>query len=254
MIVLFSLGIHPNTILKTLLTPSIILTFLLLIDFLFIFPHAKILSKNFISYKKSAAKFNLSASEFGHSFGDWLLYIGKENQDETYSDVILFNKNTQEEVLIGAKDAKVINDSGILRLKLSDGEGYSYSKDKFTQINFKTMYINDTLKTNLVKYVTPLRYWFPHKREKGKKRAFITNTLLSFLPIFGLFLVASIGIVHIRHQKSRVYLYLFIGIVIYFVFAVSLQKFLDFYAIPALVIPWIVVTYYIYKKQIVAKF
>ena len=254
MIVFFSLGIHPNTILKTLLTPSIALTLLLLIDFLFIFPHAKVLSKNFISYKKSEAKFNLSASEFGHNFGDWLLYIGKESQDKLYSDVILFNKNKEEEVLIGAKDAKVINDSGILRLKLTDGEGYSYSKEKFTQINFETMYINDTLKTNLVEYKTPLQYWFPNKKKKGKKRAFITNVLLSFLPMFSLFLVASIGIVHVRHQKARVYLYLFISIIIYYVLAMSIQKYLSYYTIPVVGITWLIVTYKIYKKQIVAKF
>jgi len=253
-IVLFSLGIHPNTILKTLLTPAIILTLLLLIDFLFIFPHAKVLSKNFISYKKSEAKFNLSASEFGHSFGDWLLYIGKENQNETYSDVILFNKNKEEEVLIGAKHAKVINDSGVLRLKLTNGEGYSYSKEKFTQINFKTMYINDTLKTNLIEYKTPLQYWLSDDKKKKKKKTFITNILLSFLPVFSLFLVASIGIVHIRHQKARVYLYLFLTIILYYFLAIGIQKYLGFYAIPAIMIPWLFVTYQIYKKQIVAKF
>ncbi|MEA2099144.1 MAG: LptF/LptG family permease [Campylobacterota bacterium] len=257
MIVFFSLGIHPNSILKTLLVPSIILTLLLLVNFLFIFPHAKILSKNFISFKKSEAKFNLSASEFGHSFGDWLLYIGKENKNNTYGDVILFNKNKEEEILIGAKTAKMINENGLLRLKLTHGEGYSYSKEKFTQINFTTMFINDSMSSNLIEYKTPIEYWLSetNKRlQKKKKKMFITNILLSFLPIFSLFLVASISIVHIRHQKARVYLYLFIGIAVYYLSAASFQKQLGFYAIGAVAIPWLVVTYLIYKKQIVAKF
>lgn len=256
MIVLFSLGIHPKTILKTLMFPALILTTLLLINFTFIFPHAKVLSKNFISYKKSEAKFNLSASEFGHSFGDWLLYIGVENADGTYGDVLLFNKNKEEEVLIGAKEAIVINDNGVLKLKLTTGEGYSYSKEDFTQINFETMFINDTLTTNLTEYKTAAAYWLPKdkKDKKRKQKMFITDILLSFLPIFSLFLVASIGIVHVRHQKARVYLYLFIGIVVYYISAIGLQNILGFYAIPALAIPWLIVTYIIYKKTIVNKF
>jgi len=257
MIVFFSLGIHPVTIIRTLLVPSILLSILLLINFLFLFPHAKVLSKNFVSYKKSEAKFNLSASEFGHSFGDWLLYIGKENKDDTYGDVILFNKNQEEEILIGAKNAEVINKNGLLRLKLTKGEGYSYSSKKFTQINFKTMYINDSMSSKLEKYATAFEYWFPQDDLRLKKRRakmFIVNILLSFLPMFSLFLVASIGIVHIRHQKARVYLYLFIGIAIYYVSAVTLQKPFGFYTIPILSITWLSTTYILYRKQIVAKF
>lgn len=141
MVVLFALGIHPKFIIKTLFKPAMLLSALLAFDFLILFPHATTLSSNFVSYKKSEAKFNLSASEFGHSFGDWLLYIGKDNENETYSDVILFNKNKKEEIIISAKKAQIINDSGILRLKLMNGEGYSYSKDEFSQIDFETMFI-----------------------------------------------------------------------------------------------------------------
>lgn len=257
MIVMFSLSVHPNDILKIFLTPSIILTFVLLIDFFFIFPHAKTLSNNFIYYKKSEANFNLSASEFGHSFGDWLLYIGKENKDNSYGDVILFNKNKNEEILIGAKSAELINDNGLLRLHLTSGEGYSYSKDKFTQINFKNMFINDTLVTTQLQYKTPIDYWFSttSKRDKAKKqKAFITNILLSFLPIFSLFLVASIGIVHIRHQSGKVYLHIFIGIVIYYISASTLQKNLEFYTLPIVSLVWLIGTFLIYKKAILSKY
>ncbi len=257
MIVFFSLGIHPSTVLKNLLMPSILLTLLLLVNFMIIFPHAKVLSKNFVSYKKSEAKFNLSASEFGHSFGDWLLYIGKENKDDTYGDVILFNKNKEEEILIGAKNAQVINDGGLLRLKLTKGEGYSYSNKKFTQINFDTMYINDSMSSKLEKYASAFEYWFPQGDERLKKKRakmFITNLLLSFLPLFSLFLVASIGIVHMRHQKARIYLYLFIGIITYYVSTVALQKLFGFNTIWVVSLSWLIVTYIIYRRNIVAKF
>ena len=253
-IVLFALGIHPKLILKALFKPALFLSVILLFNFFVLFPHAKVLSKNFISYKKSEAKFNLSASEFGHKFGEWLLYIGKDNANETYSDVILFNKNQEEEVLIGAKKAELINDSGILRLKLTSGEGYSYSKEKFTQIDFETMYINNTMQTNLNKYQTPMEYWLTDAASKKKNRMLVTDILFSLFPVLSLFLIASIGIVHARHQKGKVYLFLFLGILTYDALTLALQPILSFYTIPILIISWIIATYILYRKHIVAKF
>ncbi|PLY14231.1 MAG: permease [Sulfurimonas sp.] len=253
-IVLFALGIHPKFILKTLFAPALFLSILLLFNFFILFPHAKTLSSNFISYKKSEAKFNLSASEFGHKFGEWLLYIGEEKSDGTYSQVILFNKKQEEEVLIGAQKAEIINDSGILRLKLTSGEGYSYSEEKFTQIDFKTMYINDTMKTDLDKYQAPMDYWFPKEQSAKIEKKLITNILFSLFPLLSLFLIASIGIVHVRHQKGKIYLFLFLGITIYYALAISLQLVLFAYTIPVLVFGWLLATYIIYKRTIVAKF
>ena len=253
-VVLFSLGITPSFIIKTLLKPALLLTILLSFDFFILFPHATVLSSNFVSYKKSEAKFNLSASEFGHRFGDWLLYIGKDNANGTFGDVFLFNKNQKEEILIEAKKAEVINDGGLLSLKLSDGEGYNYSTQKFSQINFKTMHINDTLTTKLTTYRTPLEYWKSNDRKESKTHMFITDTLLSLFPVISLFLVVSIGVVHVRHQKAKVYLYLFLGILIFYAATLGLQKILIFYTIPTVAIVWLVSTYIIYRKTIVARF
>ncbi|HUH41684.1 MAG TPA: LptF/LptG family permease [Sulfurimonas sp.] len=238
-IVLFALGIRPKLILQILLKPAIFLSIILLVNFFILFPHAKVLSSNFISYKKSEAKFNLSASEFGHKFGEWLLYLGKDNLDETYSDVVLFNKKQNEEVLIRAKDAEIINDSGILRLKLTSGEGYSYSDKKFTQIDFEIMYINDTMKTDLDKYETPMEYWLPKAPSEKKKKTLISNILFSLFPILSIFLAATIGIVHTRHQKGKIYLFMFMGIIIYYTLAVALQLVIASYALPVLIFGWL---------------
>lgn len=255
-IVFFSLGIHPNFILKTLLKPALLLSILLFMNFFLLYPHAKTLSKNFYAYKKSEAKFNLSASEFGHSFGEWLLYIGTNNPDGTFKDVFLFKKNTTDksEILISAKKAEIINGASVLHLKLTDGEGYSYHKDKFTQVDFEVMFINDSLTTDLKKYETPLEYWQSDIDKKKKKRIFITDTLMSLFPILTLFLAASIGIIHIRHNKGRVYLYLFLSIITYYELILILRDPLGYYSIPLIASVWLVATYAIYKKTIVNKF
>jgi len=253
-VVLFALGIEPKFIIKTLFKPAFILSLVLFFDFLILFPHATVLSTNFKNYKQSEAKFNLSASEFGNSFGDWLLYLGKKNEDGTFSDIFLFNKEKEEEILISAKRAKLINDSGILRLKLTDGEGYSYSKERFSQINFKTMRINSTMKADLKTYRKPLEYWLSKDRAKSKKQMMITDVLLSIFPIISLFMVATIGIVHVRHQKSRIYLYLFLATVLYYGFTMGLQKAIGYYTIPVVALTWLIVTYTLYRRNIVNRF
>ncbi len=253
-IVLFSLGIKPAYILKILLKPALLLSVLLGFNFFVLFPHTKILSGNFLSYKKSEAKFNLSASEFGNSFGEWLLYLGKKSEDGTFSEVFLFNKKQKEEILIAAKKAELINDAGILRLKLTNGQGYSYSKKKFTQINFKTMLINDTMKTDLTTYRSTLGYWTSDERKEAKRHMLITDTLLSLFPLLSLFLVLSFGVVHARHQKSYIYLYLFLSIAIYYASIMILQDRLYYYTIPTVAVFWSIATYLLYRKMIVKRF
>ena len=253
-IVLFSLGIKPRFLMRVLFTPAFLLTIVLLVDFFVLIPHTSVISRNFLNHKKSEANFNLSASEFGHKFGDWLLYLGKENKDGSYSQVFLFNKKQKEEVLIAAKKATILNDNAILRLKLTHGQGYSYSKDKFTQINFDTMYINDTMKTEVRVYEKTLDYWSSDRRAKNKKSMFIVDFLISLFPVLSLFFVASISIVHTRHQKSSIYLFLFIGIALFYGATIGLKNILGFYTIPSVLFTWLIVTYFIYRKVIVKRF
>jgi len=253
-IVLFSLGIKPAFLLQTLLKPALLLSAILFFNFFVIFPHSKVLSSNFVLYKKSEAQFNLSASEFGNSFGDWLLYLGKKNEDGSFSKVFLFNKKDKEEILIAAKNANLVNDSGVLRLKLYNGQGYSYSKEKFTQINFDSMVINDTMKTDLTVHLQPLEYWLDEKHRKYKQKMFITDLLLSLFPTISLFFIAAISIVHSRHQKSQIYLYLFLGVVVYYGATMGLQKVLGLYTIPVVIIIWVLATYMLYRKKVLRRF
>jgi lipopolysaccharide export system permease protein len=254
MIVLFALGVQPNFIYRILFQPALWLAVIMIFNFMVAMPHVKMLAKNFIAYKQVEAQFNLSASEFGHNFGDWLLYIGKDNDDKTYGDVFLFEKSDKEEVLIGAKEARVINEKGALTLELTDGEGYNYSDISLTQINFEQMRIN-----NMISYIDRLHYgiieyWMDPTRRDKNINTVITDMLIALFPLFSLFAALHIGIVHARHQRSHVYLSLFVALTLFFAPMFALQKSLQFYTIPLIIIGWLAVTYLIYRKKIVAHF
>ncbi len=254
MVVLFSLGINPNIIIKILFKPALFLSILTLFNYLLIYPHTKVLSDNFIEQKKSNAQLNLSASEFGNKFGEWLVFIEKNNPDGSYEDVVLFKKTDKEEIIIGAKRAEIINEANILKLELFNGKGYNYSKNKFSEISFKEMNINNKLDSDYMQYRSAYGYWTSEEKHKRKKTMLVVNTMFSLFPIFSLFLVASIGIVHARHQKGMTYLYIFLGILAYYGATLSLEKTIGFYTIPLVFSVWISITYFIYKRKVLSRF
>jgi len=257
MVILFSLGIKPKYLIRVLMVPALILSTLLFFNFFFLFPHAKTLSINFMNHKKSEAKFNLSASEFGHNFGSWLLYIGKDNQDNTFGDVVLFHKDKDEEIIIGAKEATVDNSGGILRLQLETGTGYSYTVDSLTQMKFETLFINNIMSTNQRAYLSAYDYWFNNDdpgHQKTHTKKLITDILISLFPLVSLFMVLAIGIAHVRHQKAFIYLYIFISFILYFGASIGLVNALGFYTIPLVLSIWLVVTYLYYRRKIVRRF
>lgn len=254
-IVLFALGIRPNEILRMLFVPALLLSILLSFNFFVMFPHTKILSKNFINFKKSEAKFNLSASEFGHNFGNWLLYIGKDNKDGSYGDVYLFNKEKNDEILIGAEKAEVINKNGLLKLQLVHGEGYSYSESSLSQMNFDMLHINDLMHSTQERYISPFQYWFEAGDQQEKRtHQMLRNVMLALLPIMSLMLVMSIGIVHARHHNSHIYLYIFLTLLLYFILSIGIEKELTYTTVPLIIMLWSAGSYLIYRKKVLARF
>lgn len=256
MVILFSLGIKPKYLIRVLMAPALLLSSLLFFNFFFLFPHVKTLSINFMNHKKSEAKFNLSASEFGHNFGSWLLYIGKDNQDNTFGDVVLFHKDKEEEIVIGAEKATVDNSGGVLRLQLESGTGYSYTVDSLTQMKFETLFINNIMTTNQRAYLSAYDYWFNNepRLQKIHTKKLITDVLIALFPLMSLFMVLAIGIAHVRHQKAYIYLYIFVSFILYYGMSSGLVNTLGFYTIPVVLSSWLIVTYSYYRYKIVRRF
>ncbi len=256
MVILFTLGIQPNYLIKVLLLPATMLSLLLFFNFFYLFPHAKTLEFNFFNQKKSEAKFNVSASEFGHRFGSWLLYIGKDNQDKSFGDVVLFHKDKKEEILIGAKSAEIQNSGGLLQLKLYRGRGYSYTTESLTQMDFKTLFINDLMTAEQVPYLSAYDYWFnnPKISKERLTKKLVVQINIALLPILSLFLVLTIGIAHVRHQKAYIYLNIFVAIAFYYGLSLGLASKLGYYTIPVVLGSWLAITYPYYRYKIVKRF
>ncbi|MEA1916789.1 MAG: LptF/LptG family permease [Campylobacterota bacterium] len=254
MVVIFALGIKPAFIYRTFLTPALILTTLLSFNFFVMFPHATVLSTNFLIHKKSEAKFNIGASEYGHKFGNWLLFIGKDDNKKSFEDILLFNKDATKEMIIASKKGKVFNDNGELKFRLYDGNGYSYADEELTKINFEQMQINDMMRSNLRQYRDTLDFWLSKERRDNKIKMFITDTLLSLFPVISIFMIMALGVLHVRHKKNYIYGYLFLTILFYYGATLGLQGVLSFYTIPAVLFSSLLISYIFYKKNVLKRF
>ena len=255
MVVVFSLGISPTFLLRVLAKPALLLTFVLFVDYLVVTPYIKSISKNFIQQKQAEAKFNLTASEFGHNFGDWMLFINKSNDNaRAYGDVVLFNKNLNEEVLLVADKAELLNQQGNLQLKLSEGEGYTYNADTFKRMQYKTLMINDVVERDETPYSDTISYWTSTFDQEYRQRLLTTNALLSLFPSLSLFLIVAMGVVHARHQKRWIYLWLFLSITVFYTGSMLLHKPLHFWAIPVFSIFWLSITYGFYRRLVGSRF
>ncbi len=254
MIVIFSLGVKPSNILAFFTKLAFSQTLILVILFFIISPHTKNLYKNFIKVKKTEAKFNIEASEYGHKFGDWLIFVGENNDEGKFSDLILFNQQAEEETLILAKNADVVSKTGVLKLQLDKGKGFNYTKESLSQMSYRKMYINDTTVADTDEYRDTFQYWLnPDKRQK-MTRKFTINSLVAIFPLLTVFLIPTIGIINARHQKGYTYVYIFIAVLLYYGLTFTLAKPLGLYTIALMSFATLLSVTYLYYQKVVKRY
>jgi len=254
MIVIFSLGVNPSHVLKFFLKLAFMQSLILFLLFFIITPHTKNLYSNFLQVKRTEAKFNIEASEYGHKFGDWLIFVGASTKEGSFKDVIMFNQNDDEETLILAEDADVVTKNGALKLELGLGKGFTYTNDSLSQMSYRKMYINDTTVADTDEYKNTLQYWLnPDQREK-MTRKFTINTLVTFFPLLSLLLIPTIGIINARHQKGYTYAYIFTTIILYYATTFILARPLGLYTIALVSFATLLSVSYLYYQKVLKRY
>lgn len=255
MVVLFALGISPNTVTLIMAKVSLLASAILLFTSLVVVPHSKQLYNNFINYKKSNVIFNIKASNFAQPFGTWLLYIGQEDENKVYSDITLYKPNEAGKgVLIIADQARFTNENMQLKFNLVNGKTYLYSENDFTQINYDKLTINDTSILAKLKYTSSLVYWKRITYDSGIRDKFITSVMFSLFPLLSLPLLLSLGMVNSRHEKSRTYFNIFLSLVLFLALYTVLGSFLHIWTIPVSITIWLGLSIFIYKRNILTRY
>ncbi|MCP4970867.1 MAG: YjgP/YjgQ family permease [Arcobacter sp.] len=250
LIVITTFGLNPFKILKIFFPITLFLSIALVIVSIGLIPKAQFLNERFLEQKKKEANFNIKASEFGQKFGDWLIYISEE-KDNNYNEVKLFKTKDKQDQFIMAKRAILDNDEGNLSFKLFNGKSFHINDKEFNQIDYKNMNINDTIsKINNQQFTTSFEYW-SNKIKKNQRIDKLTFYILtSIFPVISLFLVITFGYFNPRYEKNRAVTLCMLSVVIYYVFMKFLTETTLLHSLYLVPIIWIISTYYIFIKSV----
>ena len=248
--VITSFGLNPVNILKIFLPLTLLLSALLLVVSVGLIPKTKFLTKQFLETKKKEANFNIKASEFGQKFGDWLIYINDKN-DKTYSDVKLFKTEEKKDQFIISKTAVLDNDKGNLSFKLVDGKAFIIDEKELNQIDYESMYINDSIADSKIGVFTDTYSYWKHNIQKNIDIDDLTFFVLtSLFPLFSLFLVITFGYFNPRYEKNRAVSFSLIAVVLYYVLIKMIGDKILLHALYIIPTVWIIGTYILYSQTI----
>ena len=246
--VITSFGLNPVKILKIFLPISFIFTLLLLVLSLGLMPKTKHLSKEFINLKKKEASFNIKASEFGQKFGDWLIYI-EEEKDNEFKNLKLFKNDKNSNQFIVSKTAQLINKDGSLSFQLNNGKVFVTKENEVTQINFDSMYINDSLDTkdNRV-FTNTYEFWQKQLSNNRDIDDFNLFVLVSIFPLISSFLMLSFGYFNPRYEKNKAVMKSIVAIIIYYTLIMIIKDKMALHALYVIPFIWLIGSYYLYSN------
>lgn len=258
-IVLFTLGHAPAKIAKFFMLVSVILTSLLLVNSMILIPLSMQLNANFVDYKRTEAKLNIKATEFGQKFSDWLVFMegsSEGSSKQAYERVVMYKDGgaKENERIVLSQNADIINNQGELKLKLQDGRAYEMSPESLHQVTFKTMIIH-TQPNNKVKEVTSIKeYWMQITTNAKRAKNFAFYILISLFPIVSVLFALSFGIVTYRYQRSGIYGSIFLVIFTYFAAIMLFAKNYPFIAIGSISLLFLISSIVVFKKKILARY
>jgi lipopolysaccharide export system permease protein len=257
LVVIFACGYNPKKITKVFMYISILSSLMLLITSLYLVPNTKRLFKNYITYKKSEAKINIKATEFGQKYNDWYLFINQQDKEnKLYEDIVMLNVSEQKEAqnFMIAKSAKVSNTDGLIQLYLDKGSVFNIENDSIIEIVFDSLTLNSRLISGSYLHVGAIEYWF--EALKSKKTLF----KLSFYTLMSLFIVVifpismMIGIVNSRYDKPHIYIFMFLTTIVYFGISFAISSLFPYYSTLIFAAITSYISFKLYKREILSKY
>lgn len=250
LIVLSSFSLNPLTFVRLLVGPIFVVSLATVIVSIGLIPKTNYLSKTLLNLKKNESNFNISASEFGQNFGNWMIFI--ENDDnKTFNNIKLFKNEVNESTFILAKQATLHNTNGALNLSLQDGKTYLIQSNALRQINFSSMNITDSLSdVDNNAFMNPYHYWSNMSNDHKKAKDFSFYLLISLFPLLSLLLAISIAFYNPRYQSNHTSFMIAIFTVIYYVATYILSNKIPLIAIWIIIAIWLIINYLVYHYKI----
>jgi lipopolysaccharide export system permease protein len=187
-------------------------------------PLSKELQANFIDYKKTQARFNIEATEFGQKFSDWFVFVNDSGRDY-YKNIIMYQNEDGKDRIVSASEALINNQQGEISLELKNGKAYDIAKDEINQLDFETMLIRMFISDKVRGIDNIKTYWFDMFDDQQKAKDFVFYMLIALFPFATTLFALSFGIVTYRYERSGIYFNISLVILAYFAAVMILQQY-----------------------------
>ena len=247
-IAIFSVGYTPKKIANYLLPTAFLFTALITILAIFITPYTTQKMKNYRNKKIYESKLKILPKKLSQSFGKHHIFID-ENIDGKFKNVTMFtqDRNGKTQILL-AKSGYVYNDANSSYLNLDNGILYRNTKSGFSIIDYKNLKLYNNSKYYSKKILPPIEYW---KKNIEKFYYFI---LISFSPLFLIYLYIAFGIYNPRYQKNLAALYIVISVLLVYIPAILIRRLENIYLLIAFLIGWIVISIIVFNKKVLKRY
>ncbi|HFQ60837.1 MAG TPA: LptF/LptG family permease, partial [Epsilonproteobacteria bacterium] len=250
LIALYALGLNANKVLRSLLFLGLLFSILLgAISFLAM-PLSKQLYKEFKSAKKSEAKLNIVAGKLGQKFGDYYIYV-KENKKDVFHDIVIYNRTKKDvEQFFSSQEGKLNKSNGITSLKLNDGYGYTYTKEKLQQAKYKSLEVFDTTQSKSFHFQDIIAHWSSASTNIIMLHRILFFIFVSLIPLLSVYIIAAFTMINPRYQANRSFLVIFLTTLGLYLTASSLEKWGNFSILLITVITVTFLGQWLFKKRV----
>jgi len=250
LIALYALGLKANKVLKSLLMLGILFSILLASISFLAMPLSKQLYKEFRNSKKSEAKLNIVAGKLGQKFGNYYIYV-KENRGDKFHDIVIYNRtNKNEEQFFSSQSGKLNKTNGVTSLLLNDGYGYTYTKEKLQQSQYKSLEVYDAQQNKPYEFEDIVAHWSKAKTDIKMLHRALFFIFVSLIPLLSVYLIAAYSMINPRYQANRSFLIIFITSLGLYVIASSLEKWGTFPLLFGIVIALFMMGKWIFNRRV----
>ena len=224
LIALYALGLRSKHILRSFLLLGFLFSFLLFTISFLAMPLSKQLYKSFKEEKKSEAKLNIVPGKLGQKFGNYYIYV-KEKKEGVLEDIVIYNRTDKaNEQFFSSQTGHMKRKNNISSLLLNDGYGYTYSKDKLQQAQYKTLEVYDNVHKQNFKFVALLSHWKKALTEEKMMHRALFFIFVSLIPLLSVSLVAAFTMINPRYQSNNAFIVIFTTTLLLYMIASSLEK------------------------------
>lgn len=225
LIALYALGLKAGNVLKSLWILALLFSILLLTISFLAMPMSKQFYKAFKESKKNEAKLNISAGKLGQKFGNYYIYVKKEENGK-FKDIVIYNRTEKnEEQFFSSKRGQINHKDHTTSLLLEHGYGYTYQKENLQQAQYRTLEVFDTAKKSSFRFQDIISYWMQMKNDTKIMHRALFFLFVSLIPLLSVYLVAAFTMINPRYQTNHAFLVIFATALLLYMTASMLEKY-----------------------------